>query len=95
MAPESVTVSVPLLITSPAPASTALTVPFDRANIPDDDSVPFWIVPPVSVTPPFWVWLVPPRSSVPPDTVVELATAPSLPLPESWRVPAFTAVLPV
>ena len=83
------------MTTPPVPARAALTVPLDRAKVPAEDSVPFWIVPPVSVTPPFCVWLVPPRSSAPPDTAVDPAVDPSVPLPESCKVPAFTTVLPL
>ena len=86
---------VPVLTMPPLPARLAFTVPWDNAKVPDEDSVPFWIVPPDRVTPPFCVWLVPPRSSVPPDTVVDPVVAPSVPLPASCKVPAFTAVLPV
>ena len=95
MAPDSVTVPAPFLAMPPLPVSTALTVPEDRAKLPDEDSVPFWIVPPDSVTPPFWVCVVPPRSSVPPATAVVPVAAPSLPAPEICRVPPLTVVPPV
>jgi hypothetical protein len=94
LAPDSVAVPAPLLATPPPPARTALTVPADRAKVPDDDRIPFWIVPPVSVMPPFCVCVVAPRSSVPPATVVAPAALPSVPLPESCSVPAFTVVPP-
>ena len=94
LAPDSVTVPAPLLTTPPLPASTALAAPAASAKPPDDDSVPFWIVPPDKVTPPFCVCVVPPRSSVPPATAVVPEALPSLPLPESCRVPALTVVPP-
>ena len=95
LAPDSVTVPDPVLATPPLPARAAATEPSDKAKEPDEDRVPFWMVPPPdSVTPPFCVCVVPPRSSVPPATAVELAVAPSVPLPEIFRVPPFTAVLP-
>jgi hypothetical protein len=53
LAPDSVTVPPVVLLAAPVPASTALTVPDCKAKPPDEDSVPFWIVPPVSVSPPF------------------------------------------
>src|SRR5271169_3336210 len=52
------------LVRAPVPENAALTAPDCMLNAPDDDSVPFWIVPPASVTPPFCVCVVPPRSSV-------------------------------
>ena len=94
MAPDSVTVPEPVFETPPVPASAAPTVPADSAKAAEEDSVPFWIAPLVNVTPPFWVWLVPPRSSVPPDTVIAFEMAPSVPLPESCKVPALTVVPP-
>ena len=95
LAPDSVTVPVPFLTTPPLPARTALAAPAASAKPPVDDSVPFWIAPPDSVTPPFWVCVVAPRSSVPPATVVVPEALPSVPLPESCRVPSLTVVLPV
>jgi hypothetical protein len=90
-------VVVPLdWLTPPVPASAALTVPPCSAKVPEEDSVPFWIVPPASVTPPFCVWLVPPRSSVPSAlTVVLPLVSPSVPLPASASVPPSTTVPPV
>ena len=85
----------PLLITPPVPASAALTVPPASANVPDENSVPFCSVPLDRVKPPFCVCVVAPRSRVPPATVVEPVVAPSVPLPASSRMPAFTRVLPV
>jgi len=80
----------------PEPPSAALALPDCMSKAPDDDSVPVWIVPPASVTPPFCVCVVPPRSSVPPVfTAVEPAAAPSVPAPDSDSMPALTAVPPL
>ena len=95
LAPDITTVPAPLLTTPPLPAKAALAVPDATAKVPVDDRVPFWIVPPDSVTPPFCVCVVPPRSSVPPATAVAPEALPSLPAPEICRVPSLTAVLPV
>ena len=70
-------------------------MPWDKAKDPDDDRMPFWIVPPDRVRPPFCVCVVLPRSRMPPDTVVDPVVAPSLPLPEICKVPALTVVPPV
>ncbi len=94
LAPDSVAVPAPVLVTPPLPASTALTSPPDRANVPEEDSVPALIKRPTGSRC-FCVWLVPPRSSVPPDTVVDPEVLPNVPLPESCRVPALTVVPPV
>ena len=95
LAPDIVTVPAPLFTTPPLPARAALTVPADSAKPPDDENVPFCRVPPDRASPPFCVCVEPPRSSVPPVIVVAAAALPSVPLPESCRVPAFTAVPPV
>src|SRR5258708_2855613 len=94
-APFSVTVPGPLLTSEPVPASAALTVPDCRSNTPDDDSVPFPIVPPVSTTPPSCVCVVPPRSSVPPATVVLPEVLPSVPAPAIRSTPPLIVVPPV
>ena len=94
LTPDSVTVPAPFLCNGPVPASTALTEPACTSNVPLDDNVPFEIVPPVSVKPPFCVWVVVPRSSVPPATVTAFAESPSVPLPDSASVPALTVVPP-
>ena len=52
------------------------------------------MLPPVNVTPPFWVCVVPPRSSVPPATVVAALVLPSVPLPAICNVPALIVVPP-
>jgi hypothetical protein len=97
LTPESVTVPAVVFCSAPVPASAALTLPDCRPKMPDDDSVPFWMVPPpCSVTPPFWVCGVPPRSriAVAPFTVVALPVLPSVPAPEICKVPALTMVPP-
>jgi hypothetical protein len=90
-------VVVPLdWLTPPVPASVALTVPPCSAKVPEEDSAPFWIVPPARVTPPFWVWLVPPRSSVPSALTVVLPSAsPSVPSLVRASEPAYDDVPPV
>ncbi|ODU72243.1 MAG: hypothetical protein ABT11_01355 [Novosphingobium sp. SCN 66-18] len=78
------------------PASAARIVPPCSAKVLEEASVPFWIVPPARVTPPFCVWLVPPRLSVPLAlTVVEPLVSPSAPSPASASVPPQTTVPPV
>jgi hypothetical protein len=96
-APDSVTVPAVVFCSEPVPASAALTLPACTPKVPDDDNVPFWIVPPpCRVTPPFCVCVVVPRSriAVAPLTVVELAVLPSVPPPESASVPAVMLLPP-
>ena len=90
------TVPLVVFVTPPTPARVDETDPLWRSKVPEEESVPFWIVPLVRVTPPFWVWLVELRLTVPPLTVSELALPPSLPYPETFRVaPDETVLLPV
>ena len=84
-----------VLLSAPVPSSAALTVPACTSKMPEDESVPFWTVPPVRVSPPFCVWVVPPRSSTPPVTVVCPPMLPSVPEPESSKVPPLTVVPPL
>ena len=86
---------MPDLLTSPAPARAALTVPACRSKVTAELSVPLLIVPPVRVRPPSCVWLVPPRFRVPPLTARVLPVSPSVPEPVTFRVPAATVVPPV
>jgi hypothetical protein len=70
--------------------SPALTLPDCMSKVPDDDRVPFWIVPPpCRLTPPFCVCVVPPRSRivVAPFTVVALLVLPKVPMPLSAGCP--------
>ena len=93
--PEMVADPLVDLLIAPDPVRAVEIVPAWTPNVPEDESVPFWIVPPVSVRPPFWVCVVPPRSSVPPLTVKLLATLPSVPGLARSSMPALTVVPPV
>lgn len=93
MAPERVTVPVPLLTTALAPSSTALTVPLFSAKAPVlvKEPVEPAMVPAFSVTVPS-NWLFAPMSSTPPLTAIGPVTVLTMP---SERVPAPTIVPPV
>jgi hypothetical protein len=95
--PLSTNVPAVVFCSAPVPASAALTLPAWTPKVPEDDSVPFWMVPPpCRLTPPFWVCVVPPRSRIAlaPFTVVAVPVLPSVPAPDICKVPAFTVVPP-
>ncbi len=51
--PKSIILPAVDLASPPVPANAAFTVPDCTSKMPDENSVPFEIVPLVSVTPPF------------------------------------------
>ena len=93
--PEMVADPLVDLLIAPDPVRAVEIVPAWTSKVDVEESVPFWIVPPVRVRPPFCVCVVPPRSSVPPLTVSVFVFAPSVPDPETFKVPDESVVPPV